>query len=394
MVIFMLNTFRATERACYAGYITQAIGINFIPLLYLYFTKEYGVSLSQISVLSGMMFWIQLMVDMLSAKAVDKIGYRKCAVGAHICAAAGIGGLGILPGLLRTPFLGVVLSVIVFAAGCGMIEVIISPIVQGCPSRQKAASMGFLHSFYCWGQAGVILISTVVFMIFGLSSWKYLALIWALIPAVNAYVFLKVPINLLVESGQGMSLRELCRRGIFWCMIILMICAGASEMAVAQWASAFAEAGLNVSKNIGDIAGPCFFAVLMGTSRVIYSKYSLHGDMKKYMVFSAVLCIAGYIMTACQPNAVISLLGCGVCGFAVGAMWPGTYSMAAQSCPRGGTELFAMLALAGDIGCTAGVSVVGFMSELFNNNLKIGIVCAAVFPVIMLVIIGRLITKK
>lgn len=376
------NDFRHTVRACYAGYITQAAVNNFAPLLFLTFQREYGIPLTQIGVLITVNFFTQLMTDLLSAKFADRIGYRKCAVGAHIFAAVGLLGLGIFPEIFPTPFMGLIAAVILYAVGGGLIEVLVSPIVEACPGDAKSGAMSLLHSFYCWGQVLTVLVSTLFFRIFGIDNRIWLALIWAVIPALNAVYFCFVPINPITEEGAGLSARQLFRDRRFLLLMLLMVCAGASELAVSQWASAFAESALHVSKTVGDIAGPCAFAVLMGTARAIYGKNSEKIPLRHMMAGSAALCIVTYLMISLSPSPVISLAGCALCGMSVGILWPGTFSLASKTIPEGGTAMFAYLALAGDLGCLAGPEAVSLLSE---NGLKTGILAAVIFPVIMLI---------
>lgn len=375
------NDFRHTVRACYAGYITQAAVNNFAPLLFLTFQREYGIPLTQIGMLITINFFTQLMTDLLSAKFADRIGYRKCAVGAHIFAAVGLLGLGIFPEIFPTPFMGLIAAVILYAVGGGLIEVLVSPIVEACPGDAKSGAMSLLHSFYCWGQVLTVLVSTLFFRIFGIDDRILLALIWAVIPALNAVYFCFVPINPITEEGVGLSAGQLFRDRRFLLLMLLMVCAGASELAVSQWASAFAESALHVSKTVGDIAGPCAFAVLMGTARAVYGKNSEKIPLRKMMAGSAALCIVTYLMISLSPSPAVSLAGCALCGMSVGILWPGTFSLASKTIPEGGTAMFAYLALAGDLGCLAGPEVVSLMS---GNGLKTGILAAVIFPVIML----------
>lgn len=375
------NDFRHTVRACYAGYITQAAVNNFAPLLFLTFQREYSIPLTQIGMLITINFFTQLMTDLLSAKFADRIGYRKCAVGAHIFAAVGLLGLGIFPEIFPTPFMGLIAAVILYAVGGGLIEVLVSPIVEACPGDAKSGAMSLLHSFYCWGQVLTVLVSTLFFRIFGIDDRILLALIWAVIPALNAVYFCFVPINPITEEGVGLSAGQLFRDRRFLLLMLLMVCAGASELAVSQWASAFAESALHVSKTVGDIAGPCAFAVLMGTARAVYGKNSEKIPLRKMMAGSAALCIVTYLMISLSPSPAVSLAGCALCGMSVGILWPGTFSLASKTIPEGGTAMFAYLALAGDLGCLAGPEVVSLLS---GNGLKTGILAAVIFPVIML----------
>ena len=372
-------TTKHTISACYIGYITQAIVNNLAALLFLTFQREYGLDLKLVTMLITINFVVQLCVDLLSAKYVDKIGTRRSIVWAHIFAAAGLMGLGIFPEIFPTPFSGLVAAVVLYAIGGGIIEVLVSPIVEACSSDAKASAMSLLHSFFCWGCVLVIGLSTLLFSVFGIEKWHIIACFWALIPLGNAFFFSRVPLVEIQAEGAGMSMRELFRQPIFWVLALLMVCSGASELAMSQWASAFAESALHVSKTVGDLAGPCFFAVAMGIARVLHSKLAEKTSISKYMVVCAMLCIAGYILAAFSSLPLLGLLGCGICGFAVGVMWPGS-----RRCPRGGTAMYALLALFGDLGCTSGPTVVGLVSGAFGDNLKTGLAFAIIFPILLI----------
>ena len=382
----MKKNYQNTMYACFTGYIVQAIVNNFVPLLFLTFEKSYQIPLSQITMLITINFGIQLIIDLLSAGFVDKIGYRASAVMAHIFSAVGLLSLVILPDLFPSAFAGLLTAVVIYAVGGGLIEVLISPIIESCPTDNKEKAMSLLHSFYCWGHVGVVLLSTCFFKFVGIGHWKILACLWAVIPIVNAVVFTKVPIASLIEEGeQGLSMGELFKNRLFWVLMLMMMCAGASEQAVSQWASTFAEMGLHVSKTIGDLAGPMMFALLMGSARAFYGKLGDRINLKKFMLGSSVLCILSYLIISLSPSSVFSLIGCGICGLSVGIMWPGTFSMASASIRNGGTALFALLALAGDLGCSGGPTLVGAVSSMMSENLKLGILAGIIFPVLLVI---------
>ncbi len=378
--------------ACFIGYIVQAIVNNFAPLLFVTFQNSYQIPLSKITLLITVNFLIQLLIDLLSAGFIDKIGYRASVLLAHGYSVAGIIALTVLPELLPDPFVGILISVMIYAVGGGLIEVLISPIVEACPSDNKEKAMSLLHSFYCWGHVGVVLLSTAFFAVFGTEHWKVLALLWAVIPLCNLIFFTRVPIYSLTEDGeQGCGLRELFRTPVFWRLMVMMLCAGASEQSVSQWASTFAEQGLSVSKTVGDLAGPMAFAFLMGIARLIYGKFGERLPLDRFMKSSVLLCLASYLVLAFVPVPVLGLIGCAICGFSVGILWPGTFSKASVAIKNGGTALFAMLTLAGDIGCAGGPTLAGFVSSVFGNNLHIGVLSAIIFPTAML--ISLLLTK-
>lgn len=393
----MKFTYKTTVFSCFLAYIVQAIVNNFIPLLFITFRNTYGIPLSEITVLVTINFAVQLTVDLLSVKLIDVIGYRRAMIMAHVFAAVGILGLTVLPDIMPTPFSGILLSVIIYAIGGGVLEVLVSPIVESCPSDNKEKTMSLLHSFYCWGHVGVVLLSTLFFKTVGIENWHILAYIWALVPIFNIFLFSVVPIaNLIDEDETGMSLGELFKSRIFWILMLMMLCAGASEQAVSQWASAFAELGLGVSKTVGDLAGPLTFAAMMGISRSFYGKYGDKINLDSFMTVSAAACVGAYLLASLSSSAFLSLFGCALTGLTVGIMWPGSFSRASLALRRGGTAMFALLALAGDLGCSVGPSLVGFVSGKFGDNLSLGILAAVVFPVTLLLclIFGKISKSK
>ncbi len=388
------NNYNHTIYASYIAYIVQAISNNFAPLLFITFATDYNLSLDKITLITTINFLVQLLVDLVSAKAVDKIGYRKALMFGHICAASGLIGMAVLPELLSNAYAGLLIAVVFYAIGGGIMEVLASPVVEACPTEKKEAAMSLLHSFYCWGHVGVVLVSTLFFQMFGMENWKLLACIWAIVPICNIFYFYLVPIYPLAAEQEKLSLGNLLGQKTFWLLVVLMVCAGASEQAMSQWASAFAESALKVSKTIGDLAGPCAFAILMGTSRALYGKYSDKIPLMKMMMGSAVLCIGCYLLATLSGNPIFSLIGCAVCGFSVGIFWPGTFSIAANKLPGGGTAMYALLALAGDMGCSSGPTVVGMVANAFEGKLTVGILAAIVFPIVMLLGLARLQHKK
>lgn len=392
-----LKKYNKTKKACYLGFVTQAIVANFVPLLFLTFRRAYGVSFSKLALISVVFYVTQLVVDFACVKIVDKLGYRVCIVTSEVASALGLAGLAFVPELFSDPLVGILVCVVVYAIGSGLIEVLCSPIIEACPFENKANMMSLLHSFYCWGAVGTILFSTLFFSVFGTEHWRILTCVWAAIPLYNVINFATCPIEPIVEDGRGMTMTELFKTGRFWIFIILMIAAGASEISMAQWASAFAESSLGVSKTVGDLAGPCGFAIFMGISRVIYGKFGEKTDLTAYMIFSGILCFGSYLLTAVTKIPVMGLVGCMACGFSVGIMWPGSISISSKLLPKGGTALFALLALAGDVGGTVGPALVGNVSQAAGDNVSAGILSGIGFPVTLVIcvlIIRRMNRKK
>lgn len=387
------TNFRHTFYASCAGYFVQAIINNFLPLLFLTFQRNFSLSYDKISLLIVINFGVQLIVDLLSASFIDKIGYRNSVLAAHIFAFIGLAGLGVFPFVL-SPYTGIILSIVIYAIGSGLIEVIISPLVDACPSESKSGSMSLLHSFYCWGQMCVVLLSTAFFTLFGVEHWRYMAFIWALVPFINGIFFTLVPIPEALESNKGSGVKALFKSKIFYIFAVTMLCSGASEIAMSQWASAFAESGLKVSKTIGDLLGPCLFAVLMGTARVYYSKISEKISLEKAMTISGIVCVISYLTAALSPVPLLSLFGCALCGLSVGIMWPGTFSLASEKMHQGGTAMFAFLALFGDLGCSTGPAAVGKAITLSGGNMNAGMLVGIIFPIILIIAVKSLKSVK
>ena len=378
------NKYSRTLAACYLAFITQAITANLAPLLFLRFHTEFGISLGKIAVIPIVFFVTQITVDVICAGLVKNIGYRMGAVLSETLAGLGLIGLAFLPYLLPDPFVGIIISTVVYAVGSGLIEVLASPIVEACPFENKAAVMSLLHSFYCWGCVGVILLSTAFFTLFGLDHWRWLPCVWALIPLANILNFAVCPIETLTEDGKEMGAKALFKTPLFFLGIILMICAGSSEIAMAQWFSAFAESAIGLPKTTGDLVGPCLFAVAMGICRVIYGKFGKKMELTTFMLGSGVLCLACYLAASLSGSPVICLIGCIVCGFSVGIMWPGTISILSRKLPSGGTAMFALLAMAGDVGGAVGPGIVGFIAQANGDDLKKGMLAGAVFPLVLI----------
>lgn len=387
------KNYKKTLIACYLGFITQAISANFAPLLFLMFKDTYGISFEMIALVPMIFYLTQLLVDLVAVKFADIIGYRTCVVASQVVSAAGLLLMAFLPDILPNPFIGILISVVLYAIGSGLIEVLLSPIVEACPFENKAGVMSLLHSFYCWGAVGVVLGSTLFFAIFGMAYWQILTVIWAVVPLLNIFNFLSCPIERLVEDGEGLRIGQLLRLPLFLLMIVLMICVGASEATMTQWASAFTESALGVSKTVGDLAGPCLFAVFMGLSRMFYGNKSEKLDLTKVMLGCGLLCVVCYLLAALSPIPIIGLIGCALCGLSVGIMWPGTISISSQKCPKGGTAMFAFLALAGDLGAAVGPTMVGGIADTAGGDLKTGLLFATLFPIVMIIGLILLIKK-
>lgn len=379
--------YKHTVAASFTAFVVQAVVNNFAPLLFLTFQAQYGIELSKITVLITANFFIQIFVDLTAVLFVDRIGYRASTVLAHAMCATGLIFMTILPEILPSAFAGLLVSVFCYAVGAGLLDITINPIVNSCPSTNSNQLLCLLHSFYCWGSVAAVGISTLFFALFSTDNWKIMSLIWAILPIVNAVMFTRVPIAPVVgEDEEKLSIKDMLKTKAFWIFMVLILCAGSSEQAVSQWASTFAEKGLGVSKTVGDLAGPMLFSVLMGVSRVIYGKFGDKIDLDGMMIFSGALCMASYLLIALSSSAVLGLVGVAMCGFSVGIMWPGTFSKASAGIKGGGTAMFALLALGGDLGCSSGPTFAGMMASAFGDDLKKGILCAIFFPALLTVL--------
>lgn len=392
----MFKKYTDTIYACYIGYIVQAIINNLAPLLFLTFERDFQISVEWIGLLITINFGVQIVVDFAAAKYVDRIGYRAAIILAHICSIIGLVGLGVFPFIVGNAYHGLILAMVCNAIGGGLIEVLVSPIVEATPSSSaKEAAMSLLHSFYCWGHVAVVLLSTLGFQLFGMERWYYLPIIWSIVPAMNIILFTQVPIRTPVSEEEKMPAKQLLSQKTFWLFFVLMVCSGASEQAMSQWASLFAEKGLGQSKTVGDLLGPCLFAALMGCSRMFYGKFGERIDLRKFMVGSGILCIVSYVLAVWMKNPFLALLGCGLCGLSVGIMWPGTFSLCAKACPQGGTLMFGLLALAGDLGCSTGPGTVSIISGFFPEyGIKAGLAAAIGFPAVMIFLLVHCCTNK
>lgn len=396
-------TYRNTTFSCYRGYITQAIINNLAPLLFIIFQTKYEISYTRLGQLVLVNFATQLLTDAWASRYADRVGYRRCMVVAHALSVIGLISLGILPLVLPDPYVGIVISILLYAVGGGLLEVIVSPIIEALPNENKEASMSLLHSFYCWGQMLVVLISTFLLWLLGRELWFLLPILWSLFPLYNLFQFLHVPILTLVKDGKQMRLKELFSFPAFYLALILMLCAGASELTMSQWSSIFAEKGLGIPKLYGDLSGPGLFALLMAIGRTIYGKLGDRLPMKLSLIASSLLCVITYLVTVFSPYPLLSLLACSLCGLSVSLMWPGTFSLASAAFPRGGTLMFGLLAICGDLGCSIGPWLAGRISDFVQNSgqtlsfwrnslldneqigLRCGLLAATLFPLLMTV---------
>lgn len=377
-------TYKSTIIASFIGYVSQAITINFISLLFVTFNETYGIEFSKITVVVTINFMIQLLTDLMASRFAHKIGTRACLLISHILCGVGLIALAVLPSVID-PYAGIIIAACIYGVGGGLLEVMVSPVVEACPTGNKAGVMSVLHSFYCWGVTATVLLCTLFFVIFGVEKWQVLSCILAIVPLANTILFAKVPLYSLSEETEDKpEYKKLFSQKIFILMLFIMACAGASEISVSQWVSAFAEKSFNVSKTMGDVIGVCGFSVFMGFSRVLYGRISRKVAVRNAMLFSVVLCIVSYLMIGLSPHPAVGLAGCMLCGFSVGVFWPGTFSLSTQYVKNGGTTMFALLALAGDLGCSSGPTFVGFISGMFGDNLQTGILCATVIPVVFL----------
>jgi len=383
----MKFSYKHTKLACYGSYMTSAVASNYPPVLFIIFHNQFGLSLGALGTLISANFGVQMLADIIGTNTIDKIGYRKTAVFANSLVALGMVLLAFLPHIMVSKFIGLFLATVTYAIGSGLLEVLISPVMEAIPEDAKASNMSFLHSFYSWGQLLAVFFTTLFIEVFGSNKWWIIGLLWAIIPVFSALLFSKVPINTLPRENKKSYF--LFKDKTFLLFLFLMFASGASELAVSQWASFFVEDALYVSKTIGDLLGPCMFALLMGISRVIYAKFSHRLNLSSYMIFCGILCTISYLFMVLSPNKYIALAAVGVVGFSVGIMWPGALSLASLKFPLGGTSMFGYLAIFGDIGCTSGPGVAALVSEnaiLCSSQLKAGMAACTIFPLSVVII--------
>ena len=385
---------RLTLYACYLGYISQAIINSLLPLLFVILQENFRLSVTQIGFMVTYNFIIQILVDLIAVKYADRIGYRRCMVIAHIASAVGVAGLSVFPFILPNPYAGLLICITVYAMGGGLIEALVGPIVQALPLERKESAVNILHSFYCWGHAAVVILTTLFFKSAGTNNWRLLCLLWAIVPACNLILCSICPMYQLESDSESSGIRGMFSNKRYLLFVLLMICAGAAEHAMVQWSSFFAEEGLQITKAVGDLLGPCMFALLMGTSRAVYGAFGDRFPLQKVLILAGLVCVGSYLLAVFSPIPIISLIGCGFCGLSVGLMWPGAFNLCAKFCPNGTTAMFAFLAVAGDLGCSAGPSVVSAVAAAFNGQIKAGLLVASVFPLILSVGIFTLHRQK
>ena len=376
---------RYTLFACYFGYITQAIINSLLPLLFVTLQNIFHLNVVQIGFMVTYNFIVQILADLFAAKFADRIGYRPCMVAAHVASAVGLSGLAVFPFMLPSPYAGLLVSITIYAIGGGLIEALVGPIVQALPLARKESAINILHSFYCWGHAGVVILTTLFFQFAGTENWRSLCLLWAIIPAGNLILCSICPMYQLGDEAQTIPFRKIFSSKLFWLFVLLMLCAGATEHAMVQWISFFAEESLHITKAVGDLLGPCMFALLMGISRAVYGAHGDHFPLSKALMITGLACIGSYLLAVFSPIPMLSLIGCGICGLAVGLLWPGSFNLCAKHCPNGGTAMFALLAVAGDLGCSAGPSTVSAVAAAFDGQIKAGLLVASIFPLLLVV---------
>ncbi len=380
--IAMKFTYKHTVLACYIAYISSACANNLASLLFIIFQDDFGLTTVQLATIVTLNFFTQIIVDFLGARYIDKVGYRATAIIASGFLVVGIACLGALPRLIPNTFLALCIASVVYAVGSALYEVIISPIVEALPGEQKESAMSILHSFYCWGHVGVVILSTAFLVAFP-KIWHVLPILWAVVPMLALLLFTKIPIRTLNDDAPSMKIGALFKTKLFWLFIALMLCGGAAEMTMAQWSSLFAESALGVSKAIGNLLGPCFFALMMALTRTFYGKYAEKMPLVKVIALASAVTVIGYLTVALVPNPYVALIGCGIIGVGVALYWPGTLSVAAKALPMGGASMFALLALFGDVGCSVGPQLSAFVAEGFGGNMKIGFIAALVFPIVI-----------
>lgn len=380
----MKLSYKQTVLTCYISYIASAAANNLVSLLFIIFQDDFGLSNIQLATVVSANFFTQIILDLIGAKYVDKVGYRPIALIGSAFLVIGLISIGLIPMIISNTFVALCIASVIYAIGSGLNEVIISPIIEALPGEQKEAAMSILHSFYCWGHVGVVLLSTLYFVVVP-DKWFILPMLWAIVPLISLILFTSVPIRILNEDSESQSLpfSTLFKNKLFWLFCLLMLCGGAAEQCMSQWSSFFAESELGVSKLIGNLLGPCFFALMMAITRTIYGKYSEKMPLISALLLSSIITVAGYLMSSLIPNPYIALIGCGIVGVGVGLYWPGVLSVSSNAIPAGGASMFALLALFGDLGCSVGPQLTAVVSEIFGGRLKAGLFASIIFPIVI-----------
>ena len=357
-----MQSYKSTIAACYIGSFVQAIIVNTTPILFIPLREQFGLTFQQMGLLVLINFISQVGCDILFSNAIDKYGFRRFVVAAHGLAVVGLVLFAASPLLFDRPFAGFVTATIIFSGSGGLLELLLSPIVNAIPTDEKAGAMSVLHSFYSWGQAAVILLTTVLLFVFGRAWWQWIILIWTLVPLFNFFFLMRVPFapNVPEEQRQGMD--KILLKPFFIAALATILCGAAAELCISQWASAYLEEAMRLPKVVGDVGGVCLFAVMMGVGRLFYGMYGKKINVSLMMLIGTVGAAACYITVALSGTAVLSLLACGLCGLCVSLLWPGTLVVASEHYPLAGAWMFAILA-AGDIGASAGPWLMGVVAE-------------------------------
>lgn len=398
-----MSDYRLTIRCCYLGMFVQAIVINLAPILFIPFKEQLGLTFEQLGRLILINFVTQVAFDLIAGATVTRLGVRRMVVAAHILVTLGLWLFAWLPGRLTSPYAGLVIGTIVFSMGGGVLELLLSPIINAVPSERKAADMSLLHSFYAWGQMTVILLTALAVFVLPAGPWRWVAPFWSIVPALGAWGFSRAPIPPFVEEEKRHRLRELLRVPAFLAAMLGLALAGASEIAISQWISAFAEKALRFPKLLGDLGGVCLFAAALGVGRTWYGLYGHKVCIRTRMIGGALLATVMYVLASLSPWPWVSLLACVMSGLAVSLFWPGLLSLTAVRFPLAGASMFAVLCAAGDMGCALAPWAVGLCADRVTAlglgggmgwtpeafGLRMGLLAGALFPFgLLLVLIG------
>lgn len=395
------RSYGLTKVACYIGYVVQAVVNNLLSLLFVIFNAQpYNISLEKLGSIIFINFAAQLFIDYISVFFTSRFGYKKCVVFAQATSVVGFVLLGFLPRVIE-PYFGILFSILFLAVGSGLIEVLISPIIEALPSDNKASNMSFLHSFYCWGQVLTVIGTTALVFALGNDKWFYIPFVWSIIPFINTLLFTRCDILELENNSAHSSALSLLKNKSVYKYMVFMFCAGASEITMVQWSSFFVEKGFGTEKWLGDLIGPCLFAVLMGIGRIGYGILGKKVSLERLLCYFSALCFVCYLVVALSNNGIICALGCAVCGLSVSVMWPGVISLSAEKFHSSGTAIFSLMAMLGDIGCAVGPWILGLIAEYafdYNlgrhlisalninstqSNMQLGFLICSIFPLIM-----------
>lgn len=356
--------YRLTTISCFVGIFAQAVIINLAALLFMPLMRLHGLTYVQLGTLVAVNFSVQVGSDLVFSGLIDRIGFRRLVLPACLVGSLGLFLFALAPVLLPgRVFAGLLAATAVYSAAGGLLEVLLSPIVNAIPNEEKGAAMSLLHSFYAWGQMATIILTTLFLFLVGERHWQWMVGFWALLPLANFLLFLKAPFPPSVPEEHRLNMGDLILKPFCLLAFAAIFFGASAEVLMNQWTSAFMERALLLPKLTGDLFGMCGFALMLGLGRAWHGKYGARFDISKALVAMSALAVLCYLVVALAPGSWPGLLACMVCGFATSLLWPGTLIVASERYPLAGAWMFALLAAAGDVGAGLGPWFTGWVVD-------------------------------